>query len=110
MALNLKNLAEQQIKKAQAEGQLDKLAGAGKPLASQNLEGSSDNTGFRIMAEAGVLPKEIELQKAIGVQRDILKATIDPIKRKQEMQKLADIELRLSIEQEARRKYFGSST
>lgn len=64
--------------------------------------------GFRIMADAGVLPREIELKKAVDAQPKILTQTTDPVARKREMAKLADLQLRLSIEQEARRKYYGT--
>ena len=57
-------LAERQILKAQAEGQLDDLKGAGKPLSKKGGN-TSTAAGFRIMAEAGVVPREIELKKAV---------------------------------------------
>lgn len=102
------DLAERQIRKAQAEGQLDDLAGAGKPLPQTTGTGV-DAAGFRIMADAGVLPREIELKKAVDAQLQRLKATTDPVLRKQEMAKLADLQLRLAIEQEARQKFYRTS-
>ena len=101
-------LSERQILKAQAEGQLDDLKGAGKPLAPRSGN-DVDSTGFRIMAEAGVLPREIELKKAVDEQHKRLAATVGEAERKREMAKLADLQLRLSIEQEARRKYYRTS-
>ena len=103
-----RDLAEHQIRKAQAEGQLDGLKGAGKPLAHAGGN-DVDAAGFRIMAEAGVLPREIELKKAVDAQQKVLAKTTDPVARKAEMAKLADLQLRLSIEQEARRKYYRTS-
>ena len=100
-----RELAEHQIRKAQAEGQLDDLKGAGKPLRHAGGNGV-DAAGFRIMAEAGVVPREIELKKAVDAQQKKLAETHAPKERKQEMAKLADLQLRLSIEQEARRKYY----
>ena len=55
-------LVESQIHKAQAEGQLDDLRGAGKPLP-KNQGGDVVSAGLGIMAEAGVLPNEIVLKK-----------------------------------------------
>ncbi|WP_424944239.1 DUF1992 domain-containing protein [Aliiroseovarius crassostreae] len=103
-----RDLAERQILKAKAEGQLDDLKGAGTPL---KMEGgnTTDAAGMRIMAEAGVLPREIELKKAVDAAKTALAETTDPVARKSAMARLADLELRLSIEQDARRKYYRTS-
>ncbi|MDA5093591.1 hypothetical protein O2N63_05755 [Aliiroseovarius sp. KMU-50] len=66
---------------------------------------TTDAAGFRIMAEACVLPREIELKKAVDAAKKALGRAKDPDARKSAMAKLADLQLRLSIEQEARRKY-----
>lgn len=102
------DMAERQIRKAQSEGQLDKLAGEGKPLPNRGPQ-SAEAVGMRIMAEACVLPKEFELKKAVDAQIEVLKETTEPEARKREMAKLADLQLRLSIEQEARRKFYKTS-
>ncbi|SOC21519.1 transposase IS116/IS110/IS902 family protein [Rhodobacter sp. JA431] len=62
--------------------------------------------GFRIMAKAGALPREIQLRKAVKEQTRILAAAPDDEGRKQAMKKLADLQLRLDIEQEARRRFY----
>jgi len=103
--MRFSNLAERQILKAQAEGKLDSLKGAGKPLAS--TDASTDAVGFRIMAEAGALPREIQLRKAIEEQTRILQGLASEA-RAPEQAKLADLQLRLAIEQEARRRFQGS--
>ncbi|WP_323041635.1 DUF1992 domain-containing protein [Gemmobacter sp.] len=101
-------LAERQIRKAQAEGQLDNLKGAGKPLDLAAGDGSADAIGFRIMAEAGALPREMDLRRQVEAQRAVLQAATDPDARKREMARLADLQLRLEIEAEARRRFQGS--
>ncbi len=101
------DIAEHQIQKAQSEGVLDDLKGSGKPLAKSGAD-TVEGAGMRIMAEAGVVPREIELKKAVDAQCAVLKATTDADARKREMAKLADLQLRLSIEQEARRKYYST--
>ena len=98
-------LAERQILKAQAEGQFDHLAGAGKPLSGEG-DGSSQAVGFRIMAEAGALPREVELRKAVEQQMQLLAATTDTEERMAQMRKLADLQLRLGIEEDARRRFY----
>lgn len=105
--MKFSDMAERQILKAQAEGQFDNLKGAGKPLNVEG-DGSADAIGFRIMAEAGALPREIQLRKAVAAQTEVVKAAPDEATRRQEMKKLADLQLRLDIEQEARRRFYGN--
>ena len=104
--MKLSCMAERQILKAQSEGQFDNLKGAGKPL-NVTGDGSADAVGFRIMAEAGALPREIQLRKAVEEQTRIMATAPDDEARKQAMKKLADLQLRLDIEQEARRRFYG---
>ncbi|QGM46986.1 DUF1992 domain-containing protein [Methylocystis heyeri] len=99
-------LAERQILKAQLEGQFENLKGAGKPLHLSG-DNSVEAIGFRIMSEAGALPREIELRKAVEEQTRVLGAAPDEEARRRELKKLADIQLRLDIEQEARRRFYG---
>lgn len=103
-----RELAERQIKKAQLEGQFDNLKGAGKPLPKSGDGDFAEAAGFRIMAEAGALPKEIELKKALAEQAKVLQATTDPDQRKKEMAKFAEIQQALAIQEEARRKFYST--
>ncbi|MGH1466277.1 MAG: DUF1992 domain-containing protein [Cognatishimia sp.] len=105
--MKFSTLSEYQIRKAEAEGQFDDLKGSGKPLGRADDGDFSENVGFRIMAEAGALPKEIELKLAEEAQLKALQDTSDPKARKEEMRKLADIQLRRAIQEEARRKYYS---
>lgn len=103
-----RDMTEQQIQKAKAEGKLDGLQGEGAPLPDR-AAGDIVSAGMRIMADAGVVPREIELKKAVDAQRKRLADETDPEARKAAIQQLADLELRLNIEQEARRKFYRSS-
>lgn len=105
--MKFSTLAERQILKAQAEGQFENLKGAGKPLKSGGAGHFVEEAGFRIMAEAGAIPEEVHLRKAIEAQTRVLRETTDPTARKEEMSKLADLQMRLAIQEEARRKYFS---
>lgn len=100
-------LAERQILKAQAEGQLDNLKGAGQPLDLSG-DGSMEAVGFRIMAEAGALPREVALRKAVEDQTRALQSLTDPEEIRQARTRLADLQLRLDIESEARRRFQGN--
>lgn len=105
----MKKLAERQILKAREQGQLDGLSGEGKPL---DLTGDPDfarSVGYRIMAEAGALPEEVRLRKAVQAQAAALKALMeDPgagaDAMKSAMAALADLQMKLSIQEQARRK------
>jgi len=77
-----------------------------KPL-KMGSDGSANAVGFRIMVEAGALPREVELRKAVERQARILREAVGEKARKREMKKLADLQLRLDIEQEARRRFYG---
>ncbi|SFJ03843.1 DUF1992 domain-containing protein [Celeribacter neptunius] len=102
------SLSERQILKAQAEGQLDDLKGAGKPLNARTGN-DSDAAGFRIMAEAGVVPREFELRKEVEAMNAELKQLTEPEARKALIKKITGVQLRLDIEIEARRKYYRTS-
>jgi len=102
--MKLRGLVEGQIRKAQLAGDLDNLKGAGKPLP-RNADTSTEAVGYRLMSAAGAVPEEIRLRKAVSVQVQVLAQTTDPAARKVEMAKLADLQMRLSIAEEARRKF-----
>jgi len=106
--MNWGALIENQIHKAKSQGQLEGLKGEGKPLSPRS-GGDVVSAGLGIMADAGVLPNEIILKKAVEAQQAVLAETTDDAARKVEMSKLADLQMRLSIEQEARRKFYRTS-
>lgn len=106
--MSIKNLAERQILKAQAEGQLDGLTGEGKPLPPDSGGDTAAAVGFRIMAEVGALPREIALKKQIDAQKDVVARAMGTPDEKEALLKLADLELRHAIEQEARRRFYST--
>jgi hypothetical protein len=108
MYRSLQNLIERQIQKARLLGQLDGLAGEGKPLADHTGDvfvDIGDAVGFRMMAQAGVLPAEIEIKKQIELHQKALASITDVFKRKKAMSELAQLELRYNIAREARQKF-----
>ena len=108
MSRDLRNLTERQILKAIAEGKLKNLEGEGKPLPDRPEEAVTDAAtlaGMKIMAEAGVLPEEFELKRKIEAARKELSAVTDPAERKTIMARLADLDMRLAIAIDARRKF-----
>jgi hypothetical protein len=104
----LSRLAERQIQKARLKGELQGLEGEGKPLPDRPGDAfisPGDAVGFRIMAQAGVLPEEITLKKQVAAQRAHLATLTDEAERKEAMAKLAQLEMRQAIAEEARRKF-----
>lgn len=99
------------MRKAEMEGQLKGLAGR-RPAAARPPRGRADRpgglaVGHRIMAEAGAIPEEIRLKKALEVARAAYAEAEGEGARKQAMARIADLEMRLAIEREARRKFMG---
>lgn len=106
----LSRLAERQIQNARLKGQLQGLEGEGKPLpdrAGDAFVSAGDAVGFRIMAQAGVLPEEITLKKQAAAQRAHLATLTEEAARKEAMARLAQIEMRQAIAEDSRRKFLG---
>lgn len=104
----LSRLAERQIQKARLKGELQGLEGEGKPLPDRPGDAfvsPGDAVGFRIMAEAGVLPEEITLKKQVAAQRAHLATLTDEADRKAAMAELARLEMLQAIAEESRRKF-----
>ena len=73
MSQPLGRLVERQIQKALAEGKLQGLEGAGKPLPDRSGEAFTDMAtavAIRIMAEAGALPEEFKIKKLLDAAKE----------------------------------------
>ncbi|MFN4156032.1 MAG: DUF1992 domain-containing protein [Paracoccaceae bacterium] len=104
----LSRLAERQMQKARLQGQLQGLEGEGKTLPDHTGDAfvsAGDAVGFRIMAQAGVLPEEIILKKQVIAQRAHLATLTDEAARKEAMAELARLEMRQAIAEESRRRF-----
>lgn len=107
----LSRVAERRMQAARLKGQLQGLAGEGKPLPDRPGDAfvsPGDAMGFRIMAEAGVLPEEILLKKTAQALRERLAGLTDEAERHQVMAELAQVEMRQAMAEEARRAFFKS--
>ncbi len=101
-------LVERQIKKAQAEGQLEGLDGEGAPLPDRSTEAQTDPAlaaGHRIMAQAGVLPEEFDIKKELDAAQASYATLTNPEDRKAAMAKIADLEMRYNMARDARRAF-----
>lgn len=103
MAHPLDAMIENAIREAQARGEFDNLAGAGKPL--EKSSNPADAVMDRLMKESKAVPPAVLLQRDIAACRDRLKQLSDEQARRQEQKKLSDLQTRLSIELEAAKKY-----
>lgn len=104
----LSRLAERQIQKARLKGDLQGLEGEGKPLPDRPGDAfvsAGDAVGFRIMAEAGVLPEEITLKKQVAAKMEELAALTDDAARRKAMAELAELQMKQAMAEEARRKF-----
>lgn len=104
----LSRLAERQMQKARLKGDLQGLAGEGKPLPDRPgdaFTSPGDAIGFRIMAEAGILPEEIVLKKEAARLRETLRHEADPARSRAIMAELAQVEMRQAMAEEARRRF-----
>ena len=105
---SLAKLVERQIRKAQAEGQLEGLEGEGAPLPDRSGEAQGDPAiaaGHRIMAQAGVLPEEFDIKKELDAARKGYAALTDPEARKAALARIADLEMRYNMARDARRAF-----
>lgn len=103
-----RNLIERQILKAKAEGKLQGLPGEGAPLPDRPEQAHTDAAmaaGMRIMAEAGVKPKEFDLKAQLAEARKAYVQITDPEERKSAMARIADLEMRYHMARDARRAF-----
>lgn len=106
----LDRLAERQMQKALAEGKLQGLEGEGRPLPEHPEASVVDPglaVGLRIMAESGALPPEVGLKREVEAARTALAGLTEPEARRAAMARLADLELRLALAVESRRRFFS---
>lgn len=106
MSRSFRSLTEQQIRKALAEGQLSGLSGEGRPLPDRSgVADMATEVATRIMAEAGALPEEFKLKKALEAARAAYGSAGTEVERRLTMALISDLELRYNIATEARRKF-----
>jgi hypothetical protein len=81
----LSTIAERKIAEAMARGELDNLAGAGKPLAmDEDLSGvpAELRMAYKVLKNAGFVPPEVELRKEIVSLREMLGTLEDDEQRR----------------------------
>ncbi len=103
MSHPLSFLVDNAIRAAEADGAFENLPGAGKPLA--NLDAPGNAVIDRMLKEAKAKPPVVVFKEKIIACQERLRELHDPDARKAEMRRLADLQTRLAIEQEALRRF-----
>lgn len=101
----LDRIAERMMLKARAEGKLSGLEGEGKPLPRRPIGKTGEAVGFRIMAEAGILPEEIVLKKQVIAAQARLADMPDGPECDALLARIARLQMRQAIAEEARRRF-----
>ncbi len=97
-------IAEKRIEQAMAEGAFDNLKNKGKPLAKDDMDHVPEDLrmAYKILKNAGMIPKEIELKKGIVQISTLLNSCADEKERKELRMKLNEKQLRYNIIMESR--------
>ena len=101
----LERIAERMMLKARAEGRLTGLEGEGRPLPDRPVERDGTAAGFRIMAQAGVLPPEIVLKKEVQSAQARLTGMPEGAEREALLAEIARLQMRQAIAEESRRRF-----
>ncbi|MGB1234788.1 MAG: DnaJ family domain-containing protein [Planktomarina sp.] len=94
----LHDLIEAQLAKARAEGQMDNLAGQGKPLT--HLKEMTNLSEIRLESAQGLPSPLAVLRDDIAAAQAKLTAVTDDAGRKAQQQVINDLKLKLAIEWE----------
>lgn len=98
-------LAENKIREAIANGDLNNLPGSGKPIKLEDLSHVPEElrAGYSILKNAGVLPEEMELKKEIITLQKLIDCCQGNEDRKQLVKKLNEKILRFDLMMDRRK-------
>jgi hypothetical protein len=90
-------IAEQRIAEAIANGELDDLPGAGRPLDldDDRMVPQELRMAYRILRNAGLVPPELEARKEAATLRSLVASAVDETERRKALARLALLEMRL---------------
>lgn len=103
MAHPMNSIIDLFLTRAEKNGEFANLPGMGKPI--KDLQVPRDAVANRLMRENSVKPPAVVLKQQISVAQALLKDLRDPEERKAQMRLLSDLQMRLSMELEAYRRY-----
>lgn len=95
----LDDIAEARIQEARERGEFDHLPGAGRPLELEEdaLVPEELRVAYRILKNAGCLPREVELRREVHELGQLLGALEDPGERDRAARRLRALQLRLEL-------------
>lgn len=95
------DLIDQRIRDAQASGEFDNLAGAGKPLP--NVDDPENELINRLIQDSNAVPEFVSLSRELRRLRDELAATGDRARRIDIMKNMSMMEVRIAMARKAYR-------
>ncbi|WP_422029855.1 DnaJ family domain-containing protein [Roseovarius sp.] len=95
-------LIENAFRRAQENGDLDDLPGAGKPIAESSLNA---DPFAHVYAESGAMTPFSELRRKIEAARARLAAASDPEERRAIQTEISGLEMRRAVEMETWTRY-----
>ncbi|WP_320142453.1 hypothetical protein [uncultured Cohaesibacter sp.] len=101
-----KDVTEYLIAKVKSEGLLEGYKRARKPKPPKQSDDTFLKAGYRIMEETGAMPREIELKKAIAEEFEKLSEAKSDEEKEEHFRRLAELQMVLGVEQDARRKFY----
>ena len=92
-------IIERRIQEAQKEGAFDDLPGKGKPLSLEDDSQIPDDLrlAYKILKNAGYIPKEVAMRKEIVETEDLLDSMEDTKAKYRKLKKLNFLITRLNI-------------
>jgi hypothetical protein len=102
----MRRFAEQKIREAIEKGELDNLPGKGKPLQLEDYSHIPEElrAGYKILKNAGLLPEEMDIQKAIAALEQALEENQPEEAKDRLRKKLKEKKLHFNILMEKRRR------
>ncbi|MCH4570418.1 DnaJ family domain-containing protein [Bacillus sp. ES1-5] len=99
------NIAEEKIRQAIRNGDLDYIPGKGKPLQLEDLSMVPPELrmSYKILKNAGMIPPEMELQKDILKIEDLIACCYDEVEKKELQEELTAKTLRFQQVMEKRK-------
>ncbi|MFE6138873.1 DnaJ family domain-containing protein [Bacillus sp. NPDC057893] len=99
------NIAEEKIRQAIRDGDLDNIPGQGKPLQLEDLSMVPPELrmSYKILKNAGMIPPEMEMQKDILKIEDLIACCYDEEERKKLQEELTVKTLRFQQLMEKRK-------
>ncbi|MDC3418167.1 DnaJ family domain-containing protein [Aquibacillus salsiterrae] len=103
-------MAEEKIKQAIKDGQLDNLPGKGKPLKLENLDHVPEElrASYHMMKNTGYLPEEVKVNKELVTLRKLLKAAKNDSEKADINKRITEKEIQYELMLK-KRKLSGSS-